>query len=144
VGAWGQHVPGCLQFDAGDSDNDGRLQVVIAPHPRASDRNSILNVIWVFSPDVYVDTQEVLRGEMNSAAEYYVDVGGEKDQLLYKGGKLTYQLRLEPSGTRELMFLLASPGARGVPDPETTAWTSETLRRAAVDVWAGHHALRGE
>lgn len=144
VGAWGQHVPGCLRFDAGDSDNDGRLQVVIAPHPQASDRNTILNVIWVFSPDVYVDTREVLHGSMTSVAEYYVDVGGEKDQLLYKGGKLTYQLRLEPSGTQDLTFLLASPGARGVPDPETTTWTPETLRRAAEDVWAGHHAPRRE
>ncbi|MBU0617467.1 MAG: hypothetical protein KKI02_07105 [Planctomycetes bacterium] len=144
IAAWGRHVPGCLRFDAIDSDEDGRLQIVIAPHPKAGDKNTILNVIWVFPPDVYVDTDEVLRGKLNGAAQYYVDVGGENDQLLYKGGKLTYQLRLEPNEEQELTFFLASPGVRAVPNPETTAWTVETLRRAAEDVWAGHQAARPE
>ncbi len=98
----------------------------------------------MFPPDVYVDTDEVLRGKLNGAAQYYVDVGGENDQLLYKGGKLTYQLRLVPSGKQELTFFLASPGGRSVPDPETTAWTAETLRRAAEEVWAGQQNARPE
>jgi hypothetical protein len=144
VAAWGQHGPGCLQFDATDSNNDGRLQIVISPHPKASDKNTILNVIWAFSPDVFVDTSEVLRGTMNSVAEYYVDVGGENDQLLYKGGKLAYQLRLEPNARQELMFLLASPGSRSVPNPENTAWTPQSLRRAAEEVWADHQTTKAE
>jgi hypothetical protein len=144
IAAWGRHVPGCLQFDAADADNDGRLQVVIAPHPAASDKNTILNVIWVFPPDSYVDAREVLRGERNSLARYYVDVGGDNDQLLYQGGKLTYEFRLEPHGTRQLTFLLASPGARAVPDPTRSAWTAESLRRAAEEVWAAYPADRPE
>ena len=144
IAAWSQHRPGCLRFDAVDLDRDGRLQVVVAPHPEASDRNTILNVIWVFSPDVYVDTRDVLHGKMTSQAEYYVDVGGEKDQLLYKGGKLTYQLRLEPNAKQELTFFLASPGSPSVPDPENTAWTSDSLRRAAEEVWAAHQAGKPE
>jgi hypothetical protein len=47
-------------------------------------------------------------------------------------------LRLEPKAEKVLTFLLASPGCRAVPDPESTAWTAESLRRAAEDVWAGH------
>ena len=144
IAAWGRHMPGCLQFEATDSDKDGRLRIVIAPHPKASDKNTILNVIWVFPPDVYVDTDEVLRGKLNGAAQYYVDVGGENDQLLYKGGRLTYQLRLEPNEEQELTFFLASPGSRSVPNPAATAWTSESLRRAAEEVWAGQQAARPE
>jgi hypothetical protein len=144
IAAWSQHRPGCLRFDAADLDRDGRLQVVVAPHPRASDRNTILNVIWVFSPDVYVDTRDVLHGKMTPQAEYYVDVGGEQDQLLYQGGKLTYELRLEPSEKQDLTFFLASPGSPSVPNPEQTAWTSDSLRRAAQDVWADQQSVQAE
>lgn len=143
IAAWGRHDPGCLKFDAEDLNKDGRLQIVIAPHPRASDKNTILNVIWVFSPDVFVDTKEVLRGSLTSTAEYYVDVGGEKDQMLYEG-KLSYKLRLEPNGRQSLTFLLASPGAGSVPNPETTTWTPETLRYAAEEVWAGWRTTQPE
>ena len=140
IAAWGRHVPGCLAFDAADADNDGRLQIVVAPHPQAVDRNPILNVIWVFSPDVYVNTDEVLRGKLSSVAEHYVDVGGERDQLLYESGTLTYDLTLPAGAGQELTFLVACAGA-SVPNPETMAWTPESLRKAAEDVW-GDFAAR--
>jgi len=135
IAAWGRHVPGCLRFDATDINGDGRLQIVIAPHPQAPDQNPILNVIWVFPTDAYVDAKEVIRGTMSSAAEYYVDVGGEKDQSLYEGGGLTYELTLAPGARQELMFLAACPGG-SVPNPDTMAWTAESLRQAADDVWS--------
>jgi len=133
IATWGHNVPGCLTFDAVDANGDGRLQIVAAPHPRAPDRNPILNVIWVFLPDVYVDVNEVVRGKLSSVAEYYVDVGGEKDQSLYEGGSLTYDMTLPAGARRELMFLVAGPGS-SVPNPETMAWTAASLRQAAEDV----------
>jgi hypothetical protein len=135
LAAWGRHVPGCLTFDAFDANGDGRLQIVAAPHPGAPDRNPILNAIWVFSPDVYVDVNEVASGKLSSVAEYYVDVGGEKDQSLYEGGNLTYELTLPAGDKREIVFLVAGPGA-SVPNPEPTAWTAASLRQAADDVWS--------
>jgi hypothetical protein len=136
VGKWGQHGPGCLSFDGADADRNGRLEVTIAPHARAADRNTILNVIWIFPPDVTPKTEEVLRGEANEAAEYYVDVGGTKDQSLYKEGSLTYQLTIPAEAAQELIFYLGSPGGGPVPDPRTTTWTPQSLRRAAEEVWA--------
>ncbi|MBU0640881.1 MAG: hypothetical protein KKB50_18600, partial [Planctomycetes bacterium] len=136
IARWGRHGPGCLRFAARDANSDGRLQVVIAPHPNAADKNTILNVLWVFMPDIYVDPDEVQIGKAPEA-EYHVDVGGETDQLLYDGSKLSYEFQLEAGGRRELLFLLASPGARSVPDPQTMAWTSDSLRQAAEEVWAG-------
>lgn len=135
IAAWGRHQPGCLRLDASDVNGDGRLQVVVAPAPGAPDRNPILNVIWIFSPDVYVDTAEVRRGKMSSVAEHYVDVGGEKDQSLYEGGALIYDLTLPARASSEFMFLAACPGA-SAPNAETTAWTPESLRQAADDVWS--------
>ncbi len=134
IAAWGQHKPGCLRFDARDADGDGRLQIVVAPHPQAEDKNTILNALWVFSPDVYVDTRDVLAGRASAAAEYYVDVGGEKDQLLYGSGPVTYEITLAPGAEQELCFLVACAGG-SVPNPEATPWTPVSLRRAAEDVW---------
>jgi len=149
IAAWGRHVPRCLRFNARDADGDGRLQVVVGPHQQARDRNPILNVIWVFAPDLNVDLNEVLRGEwlgpsgrhpgrrprdLSAAAEYYVDVGGEKDQSLYEEGALIYDLTLAPGAQQELLFLVAPPDA-AVPNPERMAWTAESLKQAADDVW---------
>jgi hypothetical protein len=137
VGTWGRHKPGCLLFKARDANSDGRIAVTIAPHPKAADKNTILNAIWVFAPDAAVDTAQVLRGELTAAAEYYVDVGGEKDQLLFRGDKVTYRLAVPPNAERTALFLLACPGATA-PNPTTMAWTPETLWKAAEDVWAGY------
>lgn len=132
---WGRHVPGCLTFDASDANGDGRLEVVSVAAPGSPDKNPILNVIWVFTPDVYVAPSAVLRGKMSAAAEYYVDVGGEKDQLLYEPGELQYELDLSPGQSRELVFLAACAGS-AVPDPATTSWTVPSMWRAAKAVWA--------
>ena len=137
VGKWGHNKPGCLSFDAADVDHDGYIVVSVDPHPDAADRFPILNVAWVFKPGMLVDLAKVLQGAVNEAAEYYVDVGGQKDQLLYKGGTASYRLALAPRETRELTFLVASPGGGEVPDPRKSAWTPEALRQAAEDVWAG-------
>lgn len=134
IARWGRHEAGCLRFDARDSNQDGFLQVAVAPHPEASDKNTILNVIWVFSLDTYVDTAEVLLGRMSSVAEYYVDVGGEKDQLLYERGKVLYNLDLNPGAEEEFTFLFACTGG-SVPDPARTSWTHQSLWKAAEDVW---------
>ncbi len=135
---WGQHQPGCIQFNAKDADGNGVLDIVIAPHPKGGDPNPILNVVWIFAPRTKIDKQKILLGQMSEVAEYYVDVGGDNDQMLYKGGSLQYRMELESGAGQSLLFLLESPGARGVPDPADMAWTPETLREAARNVWAAH------
>lgn len=137
LAAWGRHVAGCVRFDGCDVNADGRLEVVSAPHPDAPDRNPILNVIWVFSPDAHVDLEQVRRGTLSAAAEYYVDVGGDRDQGLYEGGELRYDLALPARAEKDFTFLAACPGA-SVPNPD--AWTADSLRRAAQEVWDGWRA----
>ena len=135
VGDWGRHVPGVARFDAADADGDGRLEVTVAPHPRASDRNTILNVLWVFDPDVPIDEKKLIAGGLNDRAERYVDVGGENDQGLYKSASLKYVLELQPKEQREFFFMVRSPGCRSVPDPSLGLWEKTSLRKAAADVW---------
>ena len=135
VDAWGRHVPGVVRFDATDADRDGRLQVTVAPHPRASDRNTILNVLWVFAPSLPIDQDALIAGRLNARAERYVDVGGTNDQGLYKPGNLKYVFQLQPKEQCGFFFLIASPGCQAVPNPSLGLWDKASLRKAAADVW---------
>lgn len=135
VDAWGRHVPGVVRFDAADADRDGRLEVTVATHPSASDRNTILNVVWVFDREVPIDENKLIAGGLNDRAERYVDVGGENDQGLYKPGNPKYVLELQPKEQRAFFFMLRSPGCQSVPDPLLGLWDKRSLRKAAADVW---------
>ncbi len=131
---WGQHQPGVLQFDASDANGNGKIEVAVEPHPQAQDKNPILNVIWIISPGTPFTLDEIKEGKWNDKVERYVDVGGDNDQSLYKGGTVTYLLSLGPGASQSLLFLASSPAGGNVPDPMTTAWTEDSLRKAAKDV----------
>lgn len=135
VAAWGRHVPGVERFDAADSNGDGRLDLAVAPHPQASDRNTILNVIWVFDPTIQIDEKKLIAGELNDQAQRYVDVGGDNDQLFYMPGNVRFALDLEPKENTEFFFLVRSPDCQQLPDQSLGLWSRESLRKAAADVW---------
>jgi len=141
---WGRHVPGCAVFPGRDENEDGHLEVTVSPHPRAGDKNPILNAIWIFAPETAVDIPKVIRGAANSAAEYFVDVGGQRDQCIYKSGKVAYELELEPGASREWLFFVGSPGGGPVPAPGKSAWDRISLRRAAEEVWKGRKTPGGK
>jgi len=134
VAKWGQHKPGALAFAARDENGDGNLEVVVRAASGASDRNPILNVIWIFPAGESPNLQRLVSGVLSGAALRYVDVGGESDQSIYPPGKLEYRIKLESGAARELTFFVASPDS-SAPTPDTSAWTAATLRRAAADVW---------
>lgn len=133
--SWGRHVPGVARFDAADADGNGRLEVTVAPHPHAGDRNPILNVLWIFDRSTNIDEEKLIAGELNDRARYFVDVGGENDQLLYKPGNVRFVLELQPKEQRDFLFLVRSPGCRYLPDMSLGLWNQKTLRKAAADVW---------
>ncbi len=131
---WGQHRPGALLFSGTDANGDGMLEVSVLPKPGAADQNPILNAIWLFPADTQPNLDEVIKGTLNGTATRYVQVGGGNDQSLAAGGRVEYALKLPAHGTQELTFLVACPGG-SVPHPDQTAWTTETLRKAAAAVW---------
>ncbi len=135
IARWGRHVPGVVRFVAKDADRDGRIIVAVAPDALTSDRNPILNAIWLFAPSMVPDDATIIAGTASPSALKYVDVGGESDQSLYPPGNLKYTIPLLPRETRSLVLCARCPGAKSVPDPATSAWTSSSLRRAATEVW---------
>lgn len=133
IARWGQHKPGALLFRARDADNDGRLTVSVLPAAGAPDLNPILNVIWIFPPATNPNLDQVILGRLNSSAVRMVDVGGQNDQSLYEGGAIQIPVTLRPGETRELAFLLGAVGG-SAPVPGRSAWTLESLKKAARDV----------
>jgi hypothetical protein len=131
---WGQHRPGALLFSGRDENGDGKLEVSVLPSPAAPDQNPILNVIWVFPAGPPLNLEQVIAGRLNALALYYVDVGGEKDQSLYRDGALEIPVKLRARGAQEITLFVACPGGAALL-PDRTTWTAESLRRAARAVW---------
>jgi hypothetical protein len=134
IAAWGRHKPGVLTFRARDENGDGKLQVAVLAVPGAADRNPILNAIWIFPPGPAPSVKRIIAGDLSAKAIRYVQVGGEKDQSIFLPGKLEYPMTLPAGGAKELTFLAACHGG-SAPIPGLTAWTTDTLRRAACAVW---------
>ncbi len=134
IAKWGRHKPGALLFKARDENGDGKLDMTVSAARDAKDKNPILNAIWVFPAGPPPNLEQVIAGKLNAAATRRVDVGGGNDQPLYPGGKLEYRLSLPAHGSQELTFFAACHGGVA-PIPDASAWTAETLRRAAREVW---------
>ena len=133
---WGRHRPGVLLFEGRDANADGWLDVVVTTPADAPDGNPILNAIWLFPPGASARAEDIAAGKLNALATRFVDVGGAGDQSLYPDANAAYDLHLAPGAADELTFLVACPRATA-PDPEQSAWTLATLRRAAREVWVG-------
>ncbi|MFZ5832530.1 MAG: hypothetical protein ACOY3P_20780 [Planctomycetota bacterium] len=138
VARWGRHAPGVLLFTAQDANGDGWLEVAVRPAPNTRDGNPILNALWLLPETVAVDADQMIAGALNAAATRYVDVGGAADQSLLPGLKVEYTIELPASGAKELVFLIAH-GKTPLPDPNSSAWTPDLLRKAAADVWRDWH-----
>lgn len=136
VAKWGRHKPGALVFKARDENGDGKLDIVVRSTGDAPDQNPILNAIWIYPAKENVDVTKVITGALNAAATRYVDVGGAGDQSIFPTEKLEYKLSLPARGAQELTFFVACAGS-SAPVPAASAWTTETLRRAAREVWRG-------
>ncbi len=78
IAAKGQNVPLALAFSAEDADQDGKLTIQSVADTGSSDKNSILNVIWVLPGDTPC-TDEVLtalvRGQYKGKVLLRIDCG---------------------------------------------------------------------
>lgn len=131
---FGRHQPGGVLFEGKDSNSDGWLDLLVLPAPGSPDRNPILNAVWVLPPGQQLEADQVITGQLNTLAQYYVDVGGEQDQSIHPPGKLAFPITLPAGGTEELTFLVACQGG-SAPTADGSTWTPESLHKAARDVW---------
>ncbi|MCP5522864.1 MAG: hypothetical protein H7A46_15100 [Verrucomicrobiales bacterium] len=64
----GQNRAAAFWFDAKDANRDGRIDIHVEATPQASDKNTILNGLWVFAPDQEADSEALLAGKLNAIA----------------------------------------------------------------------------
>ena len=65
----GQNRAAAFWFDGRDTNGDGKIEITVEAAPQAGDRNTILNGLWVFAPDVKPDSAALLAGRLNSQAQ---------------------------------------------------------------------------
>jgi len=68
VGDLGKNTAGAFWFDARDADGDGHITVEVAAADAATDKNTILNGLWVFEPDAGADDAALLAGRLDGKA----------------------------------------------------------------------------
>ncbi len=74
VGEHGRNVPVLFPFQARDEDGDGWIDVTVAAAKGAADRNTILNVLWIFDGEA-PPTEELLAGQSPRRALAHLDCG---------------------------------------------------------------------
>jgi len=64
----GHNRAAAFWFDAEDANQDGQIEITVEAAEQAADKNTILNGLWVFAPDIEPDSEALLIGELNSSA----------------------------------------------------------------------------
>jgi hypothetical protein len=84
VAEFGKNKPQAFWFEARDADVDGKIKISVDAAPQATDKNTILNGLWVFDSGTKADSEALLKGRMNAAAKVdlnhlTVDIPGRDD-----------------------------------------------------------------
>ena len=77
VAEHGRNVPVLFPFEARDENGDGWIDAGIKPAAGSPDRNTILNLFWVFQGDT-PPVAELLSGKSSRPAVAHVSCGSER------------------------------------------------------------------
>jgi hypothetical protein len=88
----GRNVPALFPFEARDDNGDGWIEVTIAAAEKAIDKNTILNVLWIFQ-DGAPPMDELLRGVSSRPALVHLDCGAFRSFGLPRHDVILAQLR---------------------------------------------------
>jgi hypothetical protein len=70
----GKNQAAAFWFDAKDANGDGKIEIAI--DPQGTDKNTILNGLWIFAANTKSDTPALLAGKLNGTALARRDVTG--------------------------------------------------------------------
>ncbi len=65
----GHNEAGSFWFDARDINNDGKILISVEAASNGTDKNTILNGLWVFDPGTKHDGEALLNGEMDTSSK---------------------------------------------------------------------------
>lgn len=96
----GQNMAASFWFDAKDSNGDGKITISVEAAAKGSDKNTILNGLWVFDADTRHDSEALISGKLNTIASSdltQANYGGPgRDDIIL--------VRVENSGNEEHIF----------------------------------------
>ena len=75
VGEKGRNIPALFPFNATDENGDGWIDLAVAPSENSRDKNTILNVLWVFPESDAPPLDELLTGQSSKPPLARVDCG---------------------------------------------------------------------
>ncbi|MCX7825918.1 MAG: hypothetical protein N2689_10215 [Verrucomicrobiae bacterium] len=78
VAAGGRNVPQVFRFDARDENSDGWIDIEVAAAKGATDKNTILNVLWVFRAGEAPANELLLAGWSPKAPLARIDCGTDR------------------------------------------------------------------
>ncbi len=89
VAEFGKNKPQAFWFEARDADVDGKIKISVNAAAQATDKNTILNGLWVFTPETKANSEALLKGNMNAAAlvdlnHLTIDIPGRDDIVLMR------------------------------------------------------------
>jgi len=130
VDTWAAHrnQPFVLKFDARDVNSDGKLTIESVAAPEAKDQNSILNVVWIFSPEAKVDSKQLLKGTLDKQALAVYDCGEDEFKERFLASD---EFTLAPGASRTWYAL--APAGPSAPPRYDQAFAA--LRKATLAFW---------
>jgi hypothetical protein len=75
TGEHGRNVPVLFPFEVTDANGDGWIDVAVTPAADSPDKNTILNVLWVFEQSAAPPMTELLAGKTSKPALAHIDCG---------------------------------------------------------------------
>ena len=64
----GRNKAAAFWFDARDTNGDGKILINVNPSDLGSDKNTFINGLWVFDPNMATNSEALLAGELNGRA----------------------------------------------------------------------------
>jgi hypothetical protein len=78
VAEQGRNVPALFAFPARDENGDGHVDLAVAAAAEAKDKNTILNLLWVFREGTAPPVEQLLAGPAQAPALARVDCGVDR------------------------------------------------------------------
>ncbi len=120
----GRNVPLVVVVPARDADGDGWIQIAVAAAETATDKNTILNGLWVFEGDA-PRPEEVLSGKLPRPPAAFA-AGGPDEERVGPGGR-----------ARADLFIVRAVNGGGAAASAPLALTVESTRKLEVSEGRG-------
>ncbi|NND71891.1 MAG: hypothetical protein HKN43_09955 [Rhodothermales bacterium] len=96
----GQNQPVAISFAGIDANENGWIEIRIDANISTIDGNIFVSGIWVFEPDMDIDQDALIRGELTGIAEMHVDCGRDQQLLTRRSRVDLMRVRMQADSAK--------------------------------------------